>query len=66
MRWVEYFRCWGDRTWDTDIIEIPADTPPDKLNEAVHEAACSIDWTAEPPDFVGFYAPSEPLDDEDK
>jgi len=66
---VEYYRCWpgngGDSgTWDTDYIDIPDDTPDDRLNEAVTEAAQKIEWRAgESPCFVGFYAESESLDD---
>jgi hypothetical protein len=61
-RWVEYLRCWSDHTWDTDTIEIPADTPQEKLNDAVREAASSIDWSDAPPLLVGYYAACESLD----
>ena len=36
-RTVEYYRCWDDRTWDTDFIEIPRDA--EHLNEAIETAA---------------------------
>ena len=58
-RQVEYFRCWDDHTWDTDFIDIPADTPEDKLNEAVQEAAFKIDWKDDVPAFVGVYCDAE-------
>lgn len=71
MREVEYFRCWpgnqGDSgVWDTGFIEIPANTPDSKLHQAVQAAADKVEWTDEPPCFVGFYAESEPLDDEEE
>src|SRR5208283_3748172 len=48
MRSVKYYRCWpgnqGDRgEWDTDYIEIPSDTPDDKIEDAIREAALKID-----------------------
>ena len=63
-RRVEYWRMWagseGDRgEWDTDYIEIPADTPDDKLGEAIYEAAKQINWSTEPPVMVGFYSSTE-------
>jgi len=63
-RQVEYYRCWagdgGDSgTWDTDFIEIPKDTPDDKLDAAVREAAQKVQWREEPPVLTGFYAKSE-------
>lgn len=64
-RQVEYFRCWDDHTWDTDFIEIPADTPKDKLNEAVQDAALKIDWKDEGPAFVGIYCDAEEEEDTD-
>lgn len=56
---VEYFRLWDDGTWDTDFIEIPQDTPPTMLNQAVIEAANSINWNDELPVMVGFYSCDE-------
>jgi hypothetical protein len=68
-RRVEYWRMWagseGDRgEWDTDYIEVPADTPEEKLNNAIYEAAKQIEWSTEPPILVGFYSSSN--DDEDE
>lgn len=63
VRTVEYYRCWDGNSggdWDTDFIEIPADTPDDQLDAAVQAAARSIDWTdSVPPVFVGFYATAD-------
>ena len=58
VREVEYFRLWpgnsGDSgTWDTDFIEIPADTPDDQVDAAIREAAAKIEWQKEPPVMVG-------------
>ena len=39
MRKVEYFRCWEGGTWDTDIIEIPVDTPEACVDAAITEAS---------------------------
>ena len=63
-RTVEYFRCWDDHTWDTDFIEVPADTPEEKLDEAVIEAAQAIDWENEAPALVGLYCASDEEPDE--
>jgi hypothetical protein len=54
-RTVEYFRLWDNRTWDTDFIDLPADTPNDKLEDAVREAAAKIEWDSEVPVVVGLY-----------
>lgn len=52
--------------WDTDFIDIPADTPKDKYNQAIEEAARKLDWRDnEQPNIVGFYSMVAPLDDED-
>lgn len=61
---IEYYRLWagnsGDSgTWDTDIIDIPADTPDDKIEEAVKDAAAKIRWREEPPVLVGIYSVPE-------
>ena len=60
-REVEYYRCWGgdSGTWDTSFLDIPADTPDHLLNEAVILAASKVDWSDEPPQFVGFYADAD-------
>ena len=69
VREVEYFRLWagnsGDSgTWDTDFLEIPADTPDDQLDQAVQEAAAKIEWPKEPPVMVGLirYATEKALE----
>ena len=56
-RSVEYYRLWGgdSGTWDTDFIDIPAETADDKLDEAIREAAAKIRWRDEPPVIVGCY-----------
>lgn len=63
-RQIEYFRLWpgssGDSgTWDTDIIDIPANTPDEKIEAAVQEAAAKIRWREEPPVIVGIYSVPE-------
>ena len=72
-RSVEYYRCWaGDNgdsgTWDTAYIDVPADTPDDKLEQAVREAAAQVEWRdGEAPVIVGLYCSNdddEGLDDE--
>lgn len=70
MREVEYYRCWagngGDSgSWDTDFIKIPLNTPDDQLTKAVQAAAAKIEWKDEAPCFVGYYAESESLGDDD-
>ncbi len=63
-RTVEYYRLWagnnGDSgTWDADFIEIPADTPEDKLDVAIRMAADNLKWrNDEPPVIVGLYCAS--------
>jgi hypothetical protein len=70
-RSVEYYRCWagngGDSgTWDTDFIDIPADTPEDKVEEAVRKAADTIKWrNGEAPVIIGLYCDSD-IDEEDE
>jgi len=34
-RTIEMYRGWDDNTWDTDWIEIPADTPEEKQKSVV-------------------------------
>ncbi len=70
LRRVEYYRLWagnsGDAgTWDTDFIEIPADTPDDKVANAVREAAAMIDWQNDVPVIVGYYCDAGEHGDED-
>lgn len=71
-REVEYFRCWpgtsnDNGSWDTSFISVPADTPEDKLNEAINKAAQEIDWEhGEEPVFVGLYYADQECVDEDE
>jgi len=46
-RQIEYYRLWAsipvrsersEGSWDTQFIDIPADTPDDKIDDAVQEA----------------------------
>lgn len=30
-RTIEAYRLWDDSTWDTECVEIPADTPEESL-----------------------------------
>lgn len=59
MRTVEYYRLWDGGTWDTDSIEIPKDTPEERIEEAVREAAAKIKWREDVPVIVGVYCASE-------
>ena len=70
MRPVEYYRLWsgnaGDSgTWDTDMIQIPASTPDDKIEEAVRKAAERIRWRDGPPVLVGIYSVPEVEEDDE-
>lgn len=69
-RRVEYYRLWsgnsGDSgTWDTDFIDIPANTPDDKIDGAIRKAAAKIEWRDGPPVIVGYYCDAEQGDEED-
>lgn len=71
---VEYYRLWagsgGDTgTWDTAYIEIPGDTPDEKLDEAIRAAAEKVEWRdGEAPVIVGLYCDNGPeeLDEDDE
>ena len=69
---VEYYRLWprdedgqGVGVWDIGPMDVPADTPDDKLDTVVRELAASIDWAfiwaakrygnSKPPIFVGVF-----------
>ena len=59
-RCVEYYRLWpgngGDSgTWDTNFIDVPANTPDDKLDLAIREAIAKMEWRDELPVVVGCY-----------
>jgi hypothetical protein len=65
---LEYYRLWagnqGDSgTWDTDVIEVPADTPVDRYDEVIREAAAQIPWRDDAPVIVGHY--SGPRDEDE-
>ena len=62
MRTVEYYRLWDDNTWDTDFIDIPADTPEEALEGVVRATAQEIPWLTDVPAVVGLYCTME--DDE--
>jgi len=69
-RRVEYYRLWsgnsGDSgTWDTDFINIQADTPDDKVDNAIRQAAVKIKWRDAPPVIVGYYCDADEQGDED-
>jgi hypothetical protein len=58
---IEYYRLWPGNSgnsgiWDTGFIEIPAETPEDRLNHALQEAAATISWCQEKPVLVGLYS----------
>jgi len=68
-RRVEYYRLWagnsGDSgTWDTDFIDIPADTPDHKVDEAIRMAAAEIKWRDDVPVIVGCYCDTDEQGDE--
>jgi hypothetical protein len=69
-RQIEYYRLWsgnsGDSgTWDTDFINIAADTPDDKVDKAIRKAAAEIEWRDDVPVIVGYYCDAEEQVDED-
>ena len=66
VRRVEYYRLWGgdSGTWDTDFIDVPADTPDDMLDQAIRKAAARIEWRDEVPVIVGYYYDVDEEDDE--
>ena len=69
-RRVEYYRLWagnsGDSgTWDTEFIAIPADTPDDKVDHAIRQAAAKIKWRNGPPVIIGHYCDADEQGDED-
>ena len=69
-REIEYYRLWpggsGDSgTWDTDFVEIPADTPEDEIAEAVEKAASKIQWRDQPPILTGVYSAPQPEEEDE-
>ena len=69
-RQIEYYRLWsgngGDSgTWDTDFVEIPADTADDQIDKAVEKAVAAIRWRDEPPITTGVYSVPEPEEEDD-
>jgi len=64
-RRVEYYRLWGgdSGTWDTDFIDISADTPDERIAAEVAEAVAKIKWRDEPPVITGVYHVS-PVDED--
>ena len=72
MRLIEYYRLWpcglGDSgIWDTDFVEIPADTPDNQIHYAIEEAVAEMQWREEPPAITGYYSDvdTEEKDDEE-
>jgi len=65
MRRVEYYRLWGgdSGTWDTDFIDIPANTPDDNVDSAIRTAVAKIRWRDEVPTIVGLYADGDEAED---
>jgi hypothetical protein len=63
-REVEVYRCWEDRTWDTEFVEVPADTPEAQLAEVCqHVALENLRNSADLPCMVGIYwVPGEEVD----
>jgi hypothetical protein len=64
VREVEYYRLWPGNSgnagiWDTDLIQISADTPDDQLDRVIREAAARVSWCRDPPAIVGFYSQIE-------
>ena len=60
IRQIEYYRLWSGNsgssgTWDTDYVDIPADTPEDKIDEVAKAAINLIGWTDEVPIATGIY-----------
>jgi hypothetical protein len=35
---IEVYRCWSDHTWDTAFVDIPRNTPDDRIAEAAEAA----------------------------
>lgn len=58
-REVEYYRLWPEHVWDTDWIDIPADTPDDRVDAAIREAVWALDWRDGSPVIVGCYADAD-------
>jgi len=55
-REIEVYRCWDDRTWDTELVDIPADTPKEKIEEVAASAALEgLRHSADLPVVVGVY-----------
>ncbi len=57
-REVEVFRCWDDKTWDTDVVTI--EDPGDDQDEEVEKRAVCAGFealrnSADLPWFVGVY-----------
>jgi hypothetical protein len=55
-REIEVYRCWDDRTWDTEFVEIPADTPEENIEAVAASAALeALRHSADLPVVVGVY-----------
>ena len=63
-RRVEYYRLWGGDcgTWDTDFINIPTNTPDNKMDIAIRQAAAKIRWRDESPVITGCYCDTDEVE----
>jgi hypothetical protein len=68
MRSAEYYRCWDNHTWDTDFIQIPADTAEGEIEGAIRDAVAKRfkGKETEAPAFVGLYNSNDDGEDEDE
>ena len=65
MREIEAYRCWDDHTWDTDMVEVPDDTPDDQLQAAVEHATLeAMRNSADLPVMVGVYHIPDPEEED--
>ena len=56
MREIEVYRCWDDHAWDTELVDIPAATPDEKIEEVAGRAALeALRHSADLPVVVGVY-----------
>ncbi len=67
--WSDY-RLWGGNSgdsgaWDTDFLDIPADTPDEQIEAAVQKAVAKIKWRDEPPILTGVYSAPQPDEDDE-
>ncbi len=63
-RTVECFLCWSDGTWSTDFVEIPADTPDDRVADVAELAIYRRQW-AKDLAFGGLYNSNDDEEEEE-